>query len=142
MNRKTRLFAGMLLGLTPFLLGQEAQNKPTQWSDEDAVAPQQLVAWSWLQKPRPVPQPLPPPGPDPQIPQPAPPPTRQQTPTQTFPGKILKYGEKYVLKASGASYQVDDQNNVKQYEDKNVRIVGTLDAGSNPIHIVKIELVS
>jgi hypothetical protein len=147
MNRKTSLFAGMLLGLTPFLLGQDAQDRSAPRSSENIFGSQQLVAWSWLQNPRPVPQPLPPPDksapqPDPQTQQPTPPQSQQPTPTQNFAGKIVKDGEKYVLKASGASYQLDDQNNAKQYDGKNVRIVGTLDAGSNTIHIARIELIS
>jgi len=147
MNRKTGLFTGLLLGMTPFLLGQEVQNQPTPRSPEDVVALQQLVVWSSLQKPRPVPQPLPPPDrsvpqPDPQTPQQAAPQNEQQAPTQTFTGKIVKDGDKYLLKAGGASYQLDDQNNAKQFENQDVRIVGTLDAGSNTIRIVKIELVS
>ncbi len=146
MNRKTSLFAGMLLGLTPFLLGQEAQNVASR-SAEDIAGSQQLVAWSWLQNPRPVPQPLPPPDKgvpqsDPQAQQPVPPQAQQPAQTQNFAGKIVNDGDKYILKAGGTSYQLDDQNNAKQCEDKDVRIVGTLDAGGNTIHITKIELVS
>ena len=147
MNRKTSLFAGMLLGLTPFLLGQEPQNRQAPRSEEDILGSQQLVAWSWLQNPRPVPQPLPPPDksapqPDPQTQQPPPSQSQPPTPTQNFTGKIVKDGEKYVLKASGTSYRLDDQNNARQYDGKDVKIVGTLDAGSNTIHIARIELLS
>ena len=145
MNRKTTLLAGFLVGLTPLVFGQETQSRLTPIPAEDVLASQQLIAWSWLQKPRPVPQPLPPPDKgvpqsDPQSPQPAPSQAQQQT--QTFTGKVVKNGEKYVLRAGESSYQLDDQNSAKQFEDKDVRIVGTIEAGSNIIHIVKIELVS
>ena len=148
MNRKTTLLAGFFVVLTPFVFGQEAHDQLASRSPEDVLASQQLIAWSWLQKPRPVPQPLPPPDKgvpqsDPQTPQPNAPQTQQQqTPTQTFTGKVVKNGDKYVLRAGESSYQLDDQNSAKQFEDKDVRIVGTIEAGSNTIHIVKIELVS
>jgi hypothetical protein len=147
MNRKTSVFAGMLLGLAPLLLGQEVENGLAPRSAEDLLRSQQLVAWSWLQSPRPVPQPLPPPDkstpqPDPQTQQPARPQTQQPMPSQNFTGKIVKTGEKFILKAGSTSYQLDDQNSAKRYEGKDVRIVGTLDAGGDTIHIAKIELVS
>jgi hypothetical protein len=147
MHRKTSLIGGFLLGLTPCLFGQQAQIQPTPQYAEDILAARQLVAWTSVQKPRPVPQPLPPPDKgvpqaDPQTPPPAPPQGDQQKPTQTFTGKIVKDGEKYVLKAGGTSYQLDDQNDAKQYQEKDVKIVGTIDPGSNTIHIVKIELIS
>src|ERR1700690_2533389 len=146
MNRKTRktsLFAGMLLGLTPLLLGQEAENGLAPRSADDLLRSQQLVAWSWLQKPRPVPQPPPPPDkstpqPDPKTQQPAPPQTQQPMPSQTFTGKIVKSGEKFILKAGSTNYQLDDQNSAKQYEGKDVRIVGTVGAGGDTIHVAKI----
>lgn len=140
MIRKTSLFASLVLSLTPFLLGQEAEDPSGPRSPQDIVTSQQLIVWTGLQQPRPVPQPLPPPG-DPQTP-PVPPHAQQPAQTQTFAGKIVKDGDTYVLYAGGASYQLDDQNNAKQYENKNVKIVGTLDPGSNKIHIVKIELLS
>ena len=103
----------------------------------------------------PPPAKLPPlPPPDKSIPQPdqpaAQPPNPQgaqsspsQSQSQTFTGKIVKDGDKYVLKGAGnTSYQLDDQSSVKQYEDKDVKIVGTLNAGSNTIRVVKIELMS
>jgi hypothetical protein len=150
MNRRTSMFAGVLLALAPFAIGQEPQSQTPHY--EDLLATQQLVAWSWMQKPQPAPQPLPPPDkgipqPDPQATQPAPPQAQPQTPSQTqsqtFTGKIVKDGDKYVLRVAGnTTYQLDEQSSVKQYEDKDVKIVGTLDPGSNTIRIVKIELLS
>jgi Protein of unknown function (DUF5818) len=150
MCRKTSLFAAVLIASTPFLFGQELQDQPSPRVPDD-LAPQQLIAWSGFQKPKPVPQPLPPPDtpvpqPEPQAPQP---PDSQSSPespghpTQTFTGKIVKAGDKYVLRvASNSSYQLDEQSGLKQYEDKNVKVVGTLDAGTNTIRVVRIDLLS
>jgi hypothetical protein len=146
------MFAGLLILLAPLAVGQEPQYKTSPNRIDDSLASQQLIAWSWMQKPQPAPQPLPPP--DKSIPQPdqpaAQPPNPQgaqsspsQSQSQTFTGKIVKDGDKYVLKGAGnTSYQLDDQSSVKQYEDKDVKIVGTLNAGSNTIRVVKIELMS
>ncbi len=152
MNRTTNCLAGFLLAVGPLAFGQEPQLTP-QFPD-DALASQQLIAWSRLQKPQPTPQPLPPrdtpiPQPDQQgqqAQQPADPQVQnqnQQTPTQSFTGKIVKDGGKYVLKvASNSSYQLDAQGDVKQYENQDVKVVGSLDTASNTIRVVKIELLS
>ena len=120
---------------------------------EQALATQQLVAWTRFQKPQPAPQPLPPR--DTPIPQPdqqnQPPdqqapgnPGQQQTPTtQSFTGKIVKDGGKYVLKvASNTTYQLEQQGDVRQYENQDVKVIGSLDTTSNTIRVVKIELLS
>jgi len=151
MNRttKTNWCAGLLLAMSPLVaFGQGAQPTPT--FPEDFLAPRQLIAWSWLQKPQPAPQPLPPrdtpiPQPGPQDQQAKPPanPQNQETPTQSFTGKIVKDGGRYVLKVAGNStYQLEGQDDFKQYENQEVKIVGTLDTASNTIRIVKIELLS
>jgi Protein of unknown function (DUF5818) len=150
MNRTTNCLAGLLLAVGPLSFGQEPQLTP-QFPD-DALASQQLIAWSRLQKPQPAPQPLPPrdtpiPQPDQQGQQAQPPADpqnpNQQSPTQTFTGKIVKDGGKYVLKvASNSSYQLDAQGDVKQYENQDVKVIGNLDTVSNTIRVVKIELLS
>ena len=151
MNRTTTLFTGLLLATTPLAFAQEPQL--TQQFPEDALATQQLVAWTRFQKPQPAPQPLPPR--DTPIPQPdqqnQPPdqqapgnPGQQQTPTtQSFTGKIVKDGGKYVLKvASNTTYQLEQQGDVRQYENQDVKVIGSLDTTSNTIRVVKIELLS
>ena len=57
--------------------------------------------------------------------------------TQTFTGTVVKQGDKFVLQdsATGKSYDIDHQDQVKQFEGKRVRVHGTLDASSNTIHI-------
>jgi hypothetical protein len=151
MDRTTNLLAGLLLAMAPLAFGQESQ--PAPQTPEDAFTMQRPVAWTRMQKPQPAPQPLPPqdstaPEPDQQDQQgkqPADPPTTSpQTPVnQSFTGKIVKDGDKYVLKvASNTSYELQDQGDVKQYENQNVRVTGKLDKGANTIFVAKIELLS
>ena len=151
MKRTTSLFAGLLLVATPLAFSQESQAPPQ--SPEDAFVIQQLVAWTRVQKPQPAPQPLPPrdqpvPQPDQQDQQgkqPAEPQTpSQQTPTtQSFTGKILKDGSKYVLKVAGnTTYELKDAGDVGQYENQTVKVIGSVASGSNTIRVVKIELLS
>lgn len=145
MHRETMLFAGLLFLLTPFLLAQEPQSQAISRLPEDAPTGRQLVAWSQLQKPKPVPQPLPPSDshPDPQLGQPPDPHGGRQSPNQTFTGKIVRDGEKYVLKdPSNTTYQLDDQTGTEKYQNQDVTLVGTLDTGSTTIHIVRIEPLS
>ena len=148
MSRTTNCFAGFLLAIAPLAFGQEPQ-LPQQFP-EDALATRQLVAWSRLQKPQPAPQPLPPrdtplPQPDQQDQQAKQPadPQNQQTPVQSFTGKIVKDGGRFVLKvASNSTYQLDSQGDVKQFENQDVKVIGNLDSTSNTIRVVKIELLS
>jgi hypothetical protein len=148
MNRTTNWCAGILLAATPLAFGQEPQRTPQ--FPEDALTSQQLIVWSRMQKPQPAPQPLPPrdtpiPQPDPQGQQAKQPsnPQDSQAPTQSFTGKIVKDGGKYVLKvASNSAYQLEGEGDVQQYENQDVKVVGTLDTGSNTIRVVKIELIS
>jgi hypothetical protein len=148
MKRSTNLFAGVLLTMASFAFAQEPQLTP-QFRD-DALALQPLITWTHFQKPQPAPQPLPPrdtpvPQPDPQGKQPADPQHSQdQTPTtQSFTGKILKDGNKFILKvASNTTYQLQYQGDVAQYENQDVKLIGILDTGTNTIRVVKIELLS
>ena len=132
---------------------------PTVWAQqeqrdskvpEDAFSTRQLIAWSGLQKPQPAPQPLPPrdtpvPQPDqPQDQQATPPadPNRDQTPTQSFTGKIVHDGGKYALKAGTETYALDQQDGLEKYENQDVRIVGQMDSTTHTIHIQRIDLLS
>ena len=149
MNRTTNVFAGLLLAVTPCAFAQQSQ--PTQEFPENSLVSRQLVAWSRLQKPQPTPQPLPPrdtpiPQPDQQgqqSKQPADPQNQPPAPAQSFTGWIIKDGGKYILKVtSNTTYQLDAQSDVKQYENQEVKIIGSLDTASNTIRVVKIELLS
>lgn len=150
MNRKTTIFGGLLLAMAaPLLLAQEMQQQPSQPSPEDLTAASlDLVVWSSTQKPKPVPEPLPPPDkgvpqPDQQNSQPSAPQAPQDIASQTFTGKIVRESGAYVLRvSSNTTYQLDQQSSVKEFEDKDVKIIGTLDPGGNTIHITKIQLLS
>ena len=55
---------------------------------------------------------------------------------QTFSGTVAKSGDKFVLQdASGKTYDVDRQEELKKYEGKQVRIKGTLDPDGKTIHV-------
>ncbi len=64
-------------------------------------------------------------------------PTTSNSDSQTFTGTIVKSGDKYMLQdaASGKNYDIDHQDQVKQYEGKKVRVHGTLDANGKMIHV-------
>jgi hypothetical protein len=63
--------------------------------------------------------------------------SQQQPGVQVFTGMIVKSGDKYVLQdsASNTTYDIDHQDEVKQYEGKKVRVHGTLDASGKMIHV-------
>jgi hypothetical protein len=134
-----------LLATLPLMFAQDPQTQPSPALPSDTLGPQ-LIAWSQLQKPQPVPQLLLQPDrplrqPDVQL---ANPPTQQEQPAApTFKGTIIKNGTRYVLKvSSNSTYQVDEQYSPKQYEGKQVKIAGTLDADGKSLRITRIELVS
>jgi len=56
---------------------------------------------------------------------------------QTFTGTIVKQGDKYVLQdaASGTTYDIDHQDEVKKFEGKKVRVHGSLDSSGKMIHV-------
>jgi hypothetical protein len=151
MKRENRLVVAMLvfvLGTVSWNSSQDLRSRRSPEPPTDILGPQ-LIAWSEMQRPQPVPQPLPPPDrplkqpdqPDRQAAQPANP--QAQPERQTFTGTIVKEGSKYLLKVSiDGIYQLDDQDKARQYEGKQVRIEGTLDASSNRLHIRSIELLS
>jgi hypothetical protein len=148
MKRETSLLASLIFLLVtgPLMFAQDPQTQPSPALPPDVLGPQ-LIAWSQLQKPQPVPQPLPPPDRPIQQPdsQSANPPAQQeqQPVAPTFMGTIVKDGTRYVLKVSkNNTYQLDDQDAAKQYEGKQVRIVGTLNADGQSLHVTRIELIS
>ena len=64
----------------------------------------------------------------------------QQRSAQSFEGKITRSGDKLVLQenASQTAYQLDDQDKAKPYEGKNVKVIATVDATNNTLHVVAI----
>jgi Protein of unknown function (DUF5818) len=156
--------ARTLFGLALFLLvsswsfSQDASPQPCPDVKPDTLGCEP-VAWSQLQEPVPLPEPgsaepgtaepgtAPASSPDQQSDQRSAQSASSQVqpdaPKQSIKGIIVKQGEKFVLKAGdNTTYQLDDQSKARQYQDKQVNVVGVLDADSNTLHIETIELAS
>src|SRR5579864_4375917 len=112
-----------------------------------------LVQWSFMQQPQsPEQKPArqqPTPDPNPET-QPAQNPTPAQASSpeqaqvpQTFTGTVSKEADSFVLKVSDtASYKLDNQQQVQEYQGQRVRVTGTLDPSINLIHVDRIEPLS
>ncbi len=123
---------GFLLILCASMCAQGVQPEPAPALPSGVLGPD-LIAWSQMQTPRPVPQPLPPD----QNPR-----AQQQATAEVFAGMIVKIDARYVLKMQGGITYRLDQANMGQYEGKQVRLAGSLDANRNQLHVITIELVS
>ena len=64
----------------------------------------------------------------------------QRRSAQSFEGKITRSGEKLVLRenASKIAYQLDDQEKARKFEGRDVKVMGTVEAPNNMLHIVDI----
>ena|SRR5258708_6930578 len=64
--------------------------------------------------------------------------------TKTFTGTVVKQGNLFVLtdKAAKTNYQLDDPKKVSEYEGKNVKVTGTLDAENLTIHVETITVIT
>jgi hypothetical protein len=64
----------------------------------------------------------------------------QQQSARSFEGKIAKSGDQLVLQESSTqtAYKIDDQEKAKQFEGKNVKVMATVDASTNTLHLVDI----
>jgi Protein of unknown function (DUF5818) len=71
-------------------------------------------------------------------------PPDQDRATKTFTGKIVKSGDKLVLRddSISAPYQLDDQQKAAKFEGKKVKVTGTLDMANNMIRVQSIESVA
>jgi hypothetical protein len=63
--------------------------------------------------------------------------SQDQASGQAFSGTIVKQGDKYVLQdaATGTTYDIDHQDEVKKFDGKKVRVHGTLDPTGKMIHV-------
>jgi hypothetical protein len=77
--------------------------------------------------------------------------TEQQPPStpkqpRTYTGKIVKTKTgKYALltdPAKGRGYFLDDQKDASKYEQKDVKVVATLDPQTSTLHVIEIKLAS
>jgi hypothetical protein len=142
---KRRLFSILFLVTSASILLAQDSQKPNP-VPSDILGPQ-LIAWSQLQQPQPVQEQQPPTqtGRQTEQPQAVSPTQPDQSPsTQTLTGTIVKDSGHYILQVSGTStaYELDDQDRARQYEGKQVKIAGKLDAKGNSFHIINIELIS
>jgi hypothetical protein len=66
--------------------------------------------------------------------------TSPQQSARSFEGKIAKSGDQLVLQESSTqtAYKIDDQQKAKQFEGKNVKVMATVDASTNTLHVVDI----
>jgi uncharacterized protein YdeI (BOF family) len=64
-------------------------------------------------------------------------PSSDSSGSQVFVGTVVKQGDKYVFQdtASGTTYDIDHQDEVKNFEGKKVRVHGTLDPATKTIHV-------
>ena len=67
--------------------------------------------------------------------------TKPQPEAETLMGTILKNGENFVLSdsATKSKYALDNPKKASLYEGKTVKVTGTLDMGSNLIHVETIQ---
>lgn len=72
--------------------------------------------------------------------------SQDQQQSKTFAGKIMKLQNGQFALVTGqtptgqmAGHFLDDQDNAKKYEGKQVKVTGTLEVASNTIHVTKIE---
>jgi hypothetical protein len=138
----------LLLLLTSTAFSQDSTPQPCPDVPSGALGCEP-VEWSRLQDPVPIPdpndeKPAPPDQqPDPRSGQSPNVGAEHQGPIRTFTGIVISQGQKYVLKVGEATaYQLDDQNQAKQYENKEVKVIGRLDGDSNILHIRSIALFS
>ena len=66
--------------------------------------------------------------------------TNSQQSARAFEGKIQKSGDELVLQetATQTAYKLDNQDKAKQFEGKNVKVMATMDATTNKLHVVDI----
>lgn len=120
---KRLLSLAMLVGLLGFGINLVAQQTPS--SQDQSGAAQQTT-----------PQTQPAPAPQAQQPVDA----QSQQSARSFEGKITKSGDKLVLQdaSSQTNYQLDDQDKAKQFEGQSVKVMATMDANTNTLHVVDI----
>jgi len=57
---------------------------------------------------------------------------------RSFEGRIAKSGGQFVLEAAPTCYNLDDQDKARKYLGKRVKVMATMDARSNLLHVIDI----
>jgi uncharacterized protein YdeI (BOF family) len=65
-----------------------------------------------------------------------------QSQASSFTGKIVKAGDKFVLRANGQNYQLDDQEKAKKFAGQQVKVSGDLDSSTSTIRVADISPAS
>ena len=132
--------------LVPRSLAQSPANPAPVTSGDNGT----LIAWTMMQQPVPMQSQNPPAReqqPDSQYPQGRDTQRDQEMErepaTQTFAGTVMMENDHYVLKTSdNNTYQLDDQERAKQYENKQVQVMGVLNSETNVIRVRDIKMAS
>jgi hypothetical protein len=143
MKLKTSVAAlALLVALSPAGFAQQFQsNQPDSSFAAAEMSP--AIVWSETQTPQPSDQQ------QEQLPNnPAATPTQDsgaqaqpESMPQTFTGTVVKIGDKYVLRTTdNMTYRLDDPDKAKEFEGKQVKVTGSLEAKSKLIHIQNVEL--
>jgi hypothetical protein len=123
---------------TPLSLShaQELQKDGKPALPSKVVGPQ-LIVWSQAQTPQPVPEPLPRPTAPEQ--RPTSKDVLSKNASQTFTGVVMNDRGRFVLKTPGnISYDLDDQQRVRWFEGKTVKLEGSLSSEAKTISITRI----
>jgi len=138
--------AALALSLVPFTFAQSQsqQPQPVDPTAQQPASPPQSTPPTFPQSTKP----------DAQQPDPSQQPDSQTSPNaqqpsdstaastagrqRTFMGTVLKTGDGYILRAGDSQYKLDDQDRAKQFECKDVKVMGKLDPQSNTIHVQSI----
>jgi hypothetical protein len=128
---------------SPCLLEQRLlaqQLVPEPFPPPASILGPQLIAWSQLQKPQPVAQPTPNLEAS-AAQQPSIPAQPQDSPSiQTVSGVVVRDDNEYVLKTpDNITYRIEQQDMAGLYENRQVKIVGSIDAKTKTLHITNIE---
>jgi hypothetical protein len=78
-------------------------------------------------------------SPDASSQQPMPPDTQPAAAEKIFSGKVVKSGDKLVLKAAGTMYQLDDRQKAQDFLNQNVKVTGVLDTATGTIRVSAID---
>jgi cytoskeletal protein RodZ len=146
MRKETSLFATLALAatLTPFTFAQQPDQAPS--NSPSATQPQEQTPSSSPTSDPSMQQQPSSPSPDSASPSTASPststgPDSSQT-VSSYTGQVVKAGGKYVLKANGMNYQLDDQDKAKQFNGQTVKVNGDLDKSTSTIHVTDISPAS
>lgn len=130
------------MGLGPVLLVVAMFPRAFAQAPAEGVEAGSLILWTQMEQPQPI-----------QARQQSPQPHRgyddqsedvqRQPASQTFTGTIMKDGNQYVLKtADNITYQLDDQDRARKFEDKQVELMGILNSATNLIQVRDIKAAS